>query len=141
MLVNGGIFTSQELELLGGVQQSLAAPVHDVAGLGWLKTFDLKLSWQHTYRDRIVFQPSVSVFNLFNFVNFDLPGNTQNGVLSFGSGSLSPFATTFQPTNTVGGSSPNRLLNFGRTNRASLGSGLNAQGAPRAVEWGVKISF
>jgi carboxypeptidase family protein len=141
MLVNGGIFTLQELEQIGGVQQPLAAAVNDVAGLGWLKTFDLKLGWEHTYRDRITFQPSISLFNVFNFANFDLPGNTQNGVLSFGQGSLSPFATVFQPENTVGGNSPNPLLNFGRSNRASLGSGLNAQGAPRAVEWGLKISF
>jgi hypothetical protein len=140
-LVNGGVFSLQELEQIGGVQQSLAAPVLDVAGLGWLKTFDVKLGWQHTYRDRITFAPSISFFNLFNFANFDLPGNTQNGVLNFGAGSLSPFATTFQPQNTVGGTSGGVNQLFSRTNRASLGSGINAQGTPRAVEWGLRISF
>jgi RNA recognition motif-containing protein len=112
-----------------------------VSGLGWLKTFDLKLSWEHTYRDRISIEPSVSLFNFFNFANFDLPGNTQNGVLNFGGGSLSPFATPIQPQGTVGGTSANVHEFFGRTNRASLQSGMNAQGAPRAVEWGLKISF
>lgn len=141
MLVTGGIFTGPELSLLGAVQQPLAAPVLDVAGLGWLKTFDVKLGWEHTYHDRITFRPSVTLFNVFNFANFDLPGNTQNGVLNFGAASTSPFFTQFQPENTVGGTSPNILQNFGRTNRAGLGSGLNAQGAPRVAEWGLKISF
>lgn len=141
MLINGGVFSLRELQEIGGVPQPLAAPVLDVAGLGWLKTFDVKLSWNHTYRDRITFEPSVGLFNLFNFANFDLPGNTQNGVLSFGSGSLSPFFTALQPENTVGGTSPNLSGSFGRTNRASLQSGMNAQGAPRAIEWGLKISF
>jgi len=140
-LVNGGIFSFQELQAIGGVPQPLAAPVTDVAGLGWLKTFDVKLGWTRTYHERITFQPSISLFNVFNFANFDLPGNTQDGVLNFGPGSFSPFFTGTQPDNTVGGTSPNPQQNFGRTNRAGLGSGLNAQGAPRAVEWGLKISF
>jgi hypothetical protein len=139
--VNGGVFSLQELEQIGGVLQPVAAPVSDIAGLGWLKTLDLKLSWEHTYRDRVSIEPSISLFNLFNFANFDLPGNTQNGVLNFGGGSLSPFATPTQPQGTVGGTSANVHEPFGRTNRASLQSGMNAQGAPRAVEWGLKISF
>lgn len=140
-LVNGGVFSLQELEQLGAVQQPLAAPVLDPAGLGWLKTFNVKLGWQHTYRDRFTFEPSISFFNLFNFANFDLPGNTQNGVLNFGAGSLSSFPTTFQPQNTVGGSSGGVNQPFSRTNRAGLGSGINTEGTPRAVEWGLRISF
>jgi len=141
MLINGGVFSEQELQAIGGVEQPLAAAVPNVAGLGWLKTFDVKLSWEHTYRERISFEPSISLFNLFNFANFDLTGNTQNGVLNFGNGSLSPFSTAFQPQNTVGGTSSNIHDPFVRTNRASLQSGINAQGVPRAIEWGLKISF
>ena len=141
MLINGGVFSFQELQQLGAVQQPLAAPVNGFSGLSWLKTFDLRLSWEHTCHERVAFEPSISVFNLFNFANFDLPGNTQNGVLNFGAGSLSSFATAFEPQNTVGGSSANIHNPFARTNRASLGSGMYALGAPRAVEWGLKISF
>jgi Carboxypeptidase regulatory-like domain len=141
MLVDGGVFSLAELEQMGGVQQPLAAPVLDVAGLSWLKTFDVRLGWSHTYKDRITVQPSVSLFNAFNFANFDLSGNTQNGVLNFGAASLSPFSTVFQPQNTVGGTSANSQELFGRTNRASLGSDLNAQGAPRTLEFGLRISF
>jgi hypothetical protein len=141
MLVNGGVFSLAQLEQIGGILQPLAAPVLDVAGLGWLKTFDLKLGWQHKFGDRVTFEPSLSLFNLFNLANFDLPGNTQGGILSFGAGSLSPSAAAQQPQGTVGGTSADLKSVSGRTNRGSLQSGLNGQGAPRSVEWGLKISF
>jgi len=141
MLVNAGIFSLQDLEQMGGVEQALAAAVSNPVGLSWLKTLDVRLSWQHKLQDRITFEPSIGFFNVFNFANFDLPGNTQNGVLNFGAGSLSPSATALQPQNTVGGTSAVLTSPAGRSNRTSLQSGMNAQGAPRSLEWGLKISF
>jgi hypothetical protein len=138
-LVNGGVFSLQELEAMGGVMQPLAQTVPDVAGMGWLKTFDVRLGWEHTFGERIVVTPSIAAFNILNFANFDLPGTTQSGILSFGPNSLSPWAAFLQPQNTVGGSTNGGPL--GRTNRASLGSGMNAAGAPRSVEFGLKITF
>lgn len=138
-LTTAGVFSLQELEQMGGVMQPLAATVPDVAGLGWLKTLDLRLGWQHKFGDRFAIMPSVALFNILNFANFDLPGNTQSGVLNFGAGSLSPWATTLQPQNTVGGTQSGGIS--ARSNRASLQSGMSAAGAPRAAEWGLKISF
>jgi hypothetical protein len=138
-LINGGVFSLQELEQMGGVLQPLASTVSDVAGLGWMKTFDLKLGWEHKFQDRFSIEPSVGLFNLFNFANFDLPGNTQSGVLSFGAGSLSSSAAVLQPQSTVGGTSPTG--SSARTNRTSFLSGMNAAGAPRSVEWRLRISF
>jgi hypothetical protein len=138
-LIANGVFSLQELEAMGGVMQPLASVVTDVAGMGWLKTFDVRLGWEHKFSERVVVQPNVAAFNLFNFANFDLPGNTQSGVLSFGPNSLSPWATFLQPQNTVGGNTNGGVL--GRTNRAALGSGVNAAGAPRSVEFGLKVTF
>ncbi len=127
---------------MGGVLQPLAGTVQNPAGLSWLKTLDLKISWVYKFRDRITIEPSVGVFNALNFANFDVPGNTQSSALNFGAGSLSSFATLLQPQNTVGGTSVSATDPVtGRTNRASLQSGTNALGAPRAFEWGLKISF
>ena len=137
-LVTAGVFSLPELEQMGGVQQSLAAPAPDIAGLGWLKTLDVRLGWQHKFGERFTITPSVALFNAFNFANFDLPGNTQSGVLNFGADSLSPWATIVQPQNTVGGTSPAGVS--GRINRASQSS-ISATGAPRSLEWGLKISF
>ncbi len=140
-LINGGVFSLQDLRAMGGVLQPLADPVQDPSGLGWLRTFDVRLSWIYKFQDRFTIEPSVGIFNMFNFANFDLPGNAQSGVLNFGSGSISQPFTFNQPQSTVGGTSANLSAASGRTNRASLQSGTNALGAPRALEWGLKISF
>jgi len=137
-LVNAGVFSVQELQSMGGVLQPLAASVPNVAGLGWFKTFDVRLGWEHHLGDRVTIVPSVALYNAFNFANFDMPGYTQNGVLNFGAGSLSPAASSLQPQNSVGG---NSSLAGGRTNRTSLQPNMNASGAPRSVQWGLKVSF
>jgi carboxypeptidase family protein len=139
MLINGGVFSLADLERMGGVIQPLASPVQDVAGLGWLKTFDVRLSWEHNVQDRFTITPSIGLFNVLNFSNYDAPGNTQNGFLNYGAGSVFQSATGVQPQNTVGGNSPGGFTM--RSNRTSLGSGMSAAGAPRSIEWGLKISF
>jgi Carboxypeptidase regulatory-like domain len=149
-LVTAGVFcgptnatcTVNELQELGATLQPLALPVQNPVGLSWLKTFDVRLSWEHTFFDRVAVEPSVSVFNLFNMANFDLPGNTQSGLLNFGLGSISQPATAVQPQGTVGGvtSDANNMVTS-RINRAGSGSGTVATGAPRSIEWGLKISF
>ena len=137
-LISAGVFSLPELQSMGGVMQPLAAPVPHLAGLGWFKTFDVRLGWEHQLGERFTITPSVSLYNLFNFANFDMPGYTQSGILNFGAGSLMPGATLVQPQNTVGGNSS--FVN-GRTNRTSLQPNMNASGAPRSVEWGLKLSF
>lgn len=138
-LITAGVFSLPELEEMGGVQQPLAATVADPSGLGWLKTLDIRLGWQHKFGERFTVTPNVALFNALNFANFDLAGNTQSGVLNFGAGSLSRWSTVLQPQGTVGGTSPAGIT--ARTNRASLQSGMNAAGAPRSAVWGLKISF
>jgi hypothetical protein len=130
-LINGGVFSAPDLVALGGVQQALGNAVPGAIGLAWLKTFDMNLSWNYRIKERFTIQPSVGVFNLFNFANFDLPGNLQSSQLAYAS------ASPTQGPETVGGT----LNNFQRTNRASLQSGTNALGAPRSIEWGMKITF
>jgi len=123
---------------MGGTLEPLAVPTQHLAGLGWYKTFDLRLTWEHQLGERVTIAPSVSLFNMFNFANFDMPGYTQSGFLSYGAGSVALGATTVQPQNTVGGNASGAS---GRTNRSTLGPNMNASGAPRSVEWGVKVSF
>jgi len=141
-LQTAGVFSPGDLPLMGAMLQPVAQVVQNPAGLSWLKTFDLRLTWQHTFLDRVTIEPSIGAFNLFNFANFDLPGYTQSGLLNYGAGSKSVPATALQPQGTVGGAStdPNNPV-AGRPNRASLQSGMGAAGGPRAIEWGLKITF
>jgi len=99
------------------------APPGEV-GLGGLRTFDLKLGWAHTFHERITLEPSVAIFNLFNFANFDLPSSTLTGLL------------TGQPGSVNGTTPADRTIN-----RVGLGTGVFALGAPRVFEFGLKITF
>jgi len=89
-----------------------------------LKTFDLKLSYVRKFRERLTVEPSVSFFNLFNFANFDLPQSTLNPLLTGAAGSVN--GTTY---------------NDQTTQRVGVGTGVYSLGAPRVIEWGLKLTF
>ncbi len=138
-LVNNGLFTTSQLQQLGAVAPCIAggainspnctlqfAPPGQV-NLGTLRAFDLKLSWNYKVEMKshvITFQPGVGFYNLFNFANFDLPPNALTGGLTGGAGTING---TTQAT---------RI-----TNRVGAGTGVFNLGAPRAMEFGMRIAF
>jgi len=134
VLINDTLFTLAQLQALGGV----ASPVTftNAAGmkvpgvlpgqvpLTWLKAFDMEFSWVgHFWHERLTLIPSVSMFNLFNLSNFDSPANTLIGQLNGGAGSI------------------NGTVQAGRPDRIGAGTGVFAFGAPRTIEWGLKLQF
>jgi hypothetical protein len=140
VLISNGLFTLNQLQALGGViggntptataaygPLQLAPP--GAIGQAWLRTFDASLSWGYKVKERVEIRPGVSFFNLFNFSNFD--------------GAAVPFSTILNGQ--VG--SPNgttSALEHGATGnflRLGLGSGVNALGAPRAIEFELKVAF
>jgi hypothetical protein len=127
-LISSGLFTLAQLQALGGVMPKLALAPQGQVGLGWLKTVDLKFSYPRKLREGLVLEPSFSVFNAFNFANFDLPGNTVNGVLAVAG-----------DTTTTG--SANSTTKATRSTRVLPGSGVFDLGAPRVIEWGLKLTF
>lgn len=123
VLISNGLFTLAQLQALGGVMPTLDMPVSNQS-LGWLKTIDLRLSYPRKLGERFTIEPSVSIFNAFNMANFDAPGNTLNGNLNSGPGS-------------VNGST---AADHART-RVLPGSGVFNLGSPRVIEFGLKLSF
>jgi hypothetical protein len=102
------------------------APPGEV-GLTWLKTFDTSLTWigKVNVKDKeLSIQPSVSFYNVFNFANFDIPGNVLSGILTGGVGSVN--GTTYANATSV---------------RVGVGTGVFALGAPRTIEFGIKLMF
>lgn len=135
VLMSSGLFTLAQLQALGGViggstpsatsafgPLQLAPP--NAVGQGWLRTFDLSMSWAYKAKDRFEVRPGVSFFNLFNFANFDGPGAPFSSILDGTPGS--PNGTT--------NPQPNAL-------RLGLGSGVNALGSPRVIEFSLKVVF
>jgi len=121
-LVNAGLFTQQQLVTLGAVVPTIQAPVGNNMGNGYYKDVDTVLSWPFTIRERVTILPSVSFFNVFNFVNYGV----LNG-LTGGPGTIN---------GTVAGVNDNS-----NTVRTGRGSGVFAVGAPREAEFGLRIDF
>jgi hypothetical protein len=127
VLINNGLFTLAQLQALGGVAPALSPVVPGEVGLTWLKTFDMSLTWvgKVNVKEReLSIQPSVSFYNLFNFANFNIPGNVLSGILTGGAGSLN--GTTYAGADSV---------------RVGVGTGVFALGAPRTIEFGLKLAF
>ncbi|MGA8675517.1 MAG: carboxypeptidase regulatory-like domain-containing protein [Candidatus Acidiferrales bacterium] len=123
-LINSGLFTLANLQSLGGVAAPIPAVVPGQVGYSWLKAFDMEFSWVgHAFHERLAIQPSVSIFNLFNLSNFDSAANALTGQLNGGPGSI------------------NGTVQAGRPDRIGAGTGVFAFGAPRTVEWGMKLTF
>jgi len=136
VLINSGLFTLAQLQALGGVLPALAAPPAGQVSPGWLKTFDLKFSYPRKLGETFTIEPSVSVFNAFNNSNFDLPGNTLSGVLNLASAACDPA----NPDNCTGSVNSSTAKQH-NSNRVLPGSGVFDLGAPRVVEFGLKLSF
>jgi hypothetical protein len=123
-LLNAGLFSAQQLFQLGAVQQPIALAPPDQANMSWLKVFDLKLSWLYKFRETVVFEPGVSFYNIMNLANFDPANAPLSGILDGSLGSANG-TTSRQPD----------------SNRIGLGTGVFGQGAPRAIEFTMKVSF
>ena len=125
-LVSAGLFTEAQLRALGGTFSGGAtvplAPPNQV-GIDWFNNTDVRLSKVFTIKERVKIQPMVEVFNLFNFANYDPPGNRLTAFLSGGIGSIN-------------GTTPGN-----RSNRYGLGSGSFAPGIPRAFQFGFRVDF
>jgi hypothetical protein len=135
VLISNGLFTLSQLQALGGViggstptatanfgPLQVAPP--GAIGQAWLKTFDFGVNWGYKLRETVELRPGVTFFNVFNFANFDGAGVPFSNILDGTQGS--PNGTT--------NPQPNAL-------RLGLGSGVNAQGAPRVIEFTLKLVF
>src|SRR4029077_16458842 len=128
-------FTQTQLTSLGAVTPTLVlAPAGEV-GVAPIFTFDMQASWElkvnkvlHALPERVVLEPQIALFNVFNYQNHDPFGNELSGVLNGSVGSANG-TTAHGP--------------LGRSNLVTPGSssGVNWYAVPRQAEFGVKLSF
>jgi hypothetical protein len=124
VLIQNGLFTLTQLQELKAVAPIAPLAPPGQVNLSWLRAFDAKISWSCTARDRVTVQPSVGFYNLFNFANFDLPGNMLNGLLTGAAGQINGTAPQGHNVNRVG-----------------VGTGVYSLGAPRQIEFGLRLTF
>jgi len=130
-LISNGLFSASQLVSLGGVAPTLASAPADQLTFPWVRAFDFRLSWSHTFHERVKIEPSLGIFNLFNFANFNLPPGAMNGWLDAGS-SINSIHTQTQ----AGATGPESDV-F----RVGNGTGVFGLGSPRAMEWGLRVTF
>jgi hypothetical protein len=131
-LVTAGLFTSAQLTSLGAVTPTLALAPTGQVGISPTFTFDAHVSWEiklsrvlHVLPERVILEPQVALYNVFNFHNYDPFGNALSGVLSGSAGTAN---------GTTRGSRANLIT-------PGAASGVNWYAVPRQAEFGVKLSF
>jgi hypothetical protein len=131
-LVTAGLFSSAQLTSLGAVTPTLSLAPAGQVGVSPLFTFDAHLAWElrlakvmHALPERVVLEPQIALYNVFNFHNYDPSGNTLSGVMSGSAG-------------TVNGTTKSARANLITPGSAS---GVNWYAVPRQAEFGVKLTF
>jgi len=135
-LIANGVMSLAQLQALGGVSPVICPPPPtsqagcnnspgSQVNFGWLRATDLKLAWRHTIKERFTVEPSVGIYNLFNFANFNLPPTTMFGVLNGpGTGSINGTTRSDEEAYRVGN-----------------GTGVYSLGSQRQIEFGLRLMF
>jgi len=134
-LVNTGLFSQLQLHSLGAYAPFIQPLAPHAAEETWLKTMDLHLNRQFQVGERVKLEPNVSVFNIFNWANFGGPGGQLSGVLNAAPGS------SLNNASSGGFCGNSTVFCTSRLDRVLPGSGTYANGAPRQIEYGVRVIF
>jgi Carboxypeptidase regulatory-like domain len=131
-LVTAGLFSQTQLATLKGVTPYIVLPPLRQFNNEIFKSLDAAISWPFRFSDRLTVEPTARFFNVFNFASF-LPLSGQLTYYFPGSG-----APATGGAGSANGTPPG---NSRDVLRIGQGSGVYNFGAPRQMEFGVKVTF
>ncbi|MFZ0733465.1 MAG: carboxypeptidase regulatory-like domain-containing protein [Candidatus Sulfotelmatobacter sp.] len=125
-LVTSGLFTVAQMQQIGAVAPVLnPAPANQLI-FPWVRALDLRASWLHHFGEQFTIEPSIGFYNVANFSNFNQPPGAMTGFLNEGSGSINSIVAGSQSAQTF---------------RVGAGTGVFGMGAPRVLEFGMRLTF
>ena len=127
-LINAGLFTTAQLQALGGVATAVDPAVAGQIDNPNFYTSDIRLSWTYT-RERVTIEPMAECFNIFNRMNGVGTGSDGRGGNTALDGTLSDAVGSINGTP------------FGPPERVGAGSGSFSSGGPRAFQFGIRVTF
>ncbi len=134
VLIQNGLFTAAQLQLAGGVAPEIPLAPAGNPSLSWLRAMDGKLAWHHTFFERLTVEPSVGLYNIFNFSNFDPSVSPLSGILNGAACSIN--GTVRHITNAA-----TQAQYDCPSDRVGLGTGVFGLGSPRQLEFNLRITF
>jgi hypothetical protein len=131
-LVTEGLFSKTQLATLKGVTPFIVVPPMGQFSNPTYKSLDAAISWPFKFGDRLTVVPTARFFNVLNFGNF-LPL----------SGQLTTYFPSINQPSSGGAGSANGTPSGNSRDvlRIGQGSGVYNYGAPRQMEFGVRITF
>jgi hypothetical protein len=131
-LVAARLFTSAQLSTLRGTTPFIIVPPAGQFSNPGFKSLDAAISWPLKVGERLNIEPSARFYNVLNFANFQ----PLSGQLAY------YYPATGQPVTAGAGSANGTPPGASRdVLRIGSGSGVYNNGAPRQMEFGVKITF
>jgi hypothetical protein len=132
-VVNAGVLTAAQMVALGGVTGALTPAPSNQVGNDILRIWDVGAAYDWKLGEGLTVQPGVRAFNILNMANFDAPGTLGStrisGVLNGAPGSANNTIGTLGAANGQG------------AYRIGTGTGVYAFGAPRQLEFSLKLIF
>jgi hypothetical protein len=127
-VVNSGALTNADMIALGAVPQAITPAPANQVGNDILRIWDVGVGYSYKLGESLTLQPGVHAFNILNAANFDGPGTIgstrETGVLTGSPGSANNTTYLTQEPYRVG-----------------LGTGVYGFGAPRQLEFSMKLVF
>jgi hypothetical protein len=141
-LVSSGLFSQSVLAQIGAVQNPIAlAPALPLPNSAF-RTFDLSAGIPIPYLEHIrkglSITPTIAAYNVLNMANF---GGNSGTLLNAGDSGCTATSTTCIGSANVGHLNGPNTPAVENSNRVQRGAGVFDQGAPRTVEFQLKITY